>query len=147
MGRLIKKHDKGIHVKTAGTTWLEEVIGLAEAGGEGLEIAKKIYSEAYNRREAMCVPYATVIDIRPEKLPTPAEVQGWSGDRLARSLRHVQSEPDYNPDMRQLVHVAFKLAAGLGTEYTEALEKNAEIIGRQVYENLYDRHIRLLFGL
>ena len=34
MGELIQKHGKGIHVKTAGTTWLEEVIGLAMAGGD-----------------------------------------------------------------------------------------------------------------
>ena len=33
--RALKKFDAGVHVKTAGTTWLEEVIGLAEAGGEG----------------------------------------------------------------------------------------------------------------
>ena len=46
INRLIKKHDAGLHVKTAGTTWLEEVIGLAEAGGEGLAIAKEIYAEA-----------------------------------------------------------------------------------------------------
>jgi hypothetical protein len=30
-----KTPNAGVHVKTAGTTWLEEVIGLAEAGGEG----------------------------------------------------------------------------------------------------------------
>ena len=29
MGRLIRKYDTGIHIKTAGTTWLEENIGLA----------------------------------------------------------------------------------------------------------------------
>ena len=34
MAKVIKKYDKGIHVKTAGTTWLEEVIGLALAGGK-----------------------------------------------------------------------------------------------------------------
>jgi hypothetical protein len=27
---------QGVHLKTAGTTWLEEIIGLAEAGGAGL---------------------------------------------------------------------------------------------------------------
>lgn len=31
--KAIRKFDAGIHVKTAGTTWLEEVIGLAQAGG------------------------------------------------------------------------------------------------------------------
>jgi hypothetical protein len=32
----------GVHLKTAGTTWLEELIGLAEAGGDGLELAREI---------------------------------------------------------------------------------------------------------
>ncbi|MFA6702764.1 MAG: tagaturonate epimerase family protein, partial [Dysgonamonadaceae bacterium] len=35
MAKVIKKHDKGLHLKTAGTTWLEEVIGLSMSGGEG----------------------------------------------------------------------------------------------------------------
>ncbi len=33
--RAIRQTGAGIHVKTAGTTWLEELIGLAEAGPEG----------------------------------------------------------------------------------------------------------------
>ena len=49
---LIAKHDAGLHVKTAGTTWLEEVIGLAEAGGEALTIAKDVYEGAYSRFES-----------------------------------------------------------------------------------------------
>src|ERR1700755_712941 len=44
INRLIKKHEAGLHVKTAGTTWLEEVIGLAESGGEGLELVKEVYA-------------------------------------------------------------------------------------------------------
>ena len=63
MGELIKKYDKGIHVKTAGTTWLEEVIGLAMAGGEALQMSKNIYSRAYERRDELCGPYATVIEL------------------------------------------------------------------------------------
>ena len=43
----VKRFDAGVHLKTAGTTWLEELIGLAEAGGPGLEIAKEVYAEAY----------------------------------------------------------------------------------------------------
>ena len=46
INRLIKKHDSGLHVKTAGTTWLEEVIGLAESGGEGLALVKEVYAQA-----------------------------------------------------------------------------------------------------
>jgi len=38
-----------MHVKTAGTTWLEELIGLAMAGGDGLSIAKEIYAKALLR--------------------------------------------------------------------------------------------------
>jgi hypothetical protein len=63
----------GVHLKTAGTTWLEEIIGLAEAGGDGLALAKEIYAEAYAHREELCAPYATVIDIDPAKLPAPGD--------------------------------------------------------------------------
>src|SRR5664279_5218256 len=44
---IIKKYDKGIHLKTAGTTWLEEVIGLAESDGEALDFVKGIYKGSY----------------------------------------------------------------------------------------------------
>jgi len=147
MGELIKKYDKGIHVKTAGTTWLEEVIGLAEAGGDGLEVAKKIYAEAYKHREEVIPPYATVIDIDFSKIPKPEEVNEWTGKKFAESLRHIRSNPNYNPDFRQLIHIAFKMAADMGAVYTDALEKHAEIIGKQVTDNLWERHIKLLFGI
>ena len=60
-----------MHLKTAGTTWLEELIGLAEAGGEGLALAKEIYAHAYEQREALCAPYAAVIDIDLNIFPLP----------------------------------------------------------------------------
>ena len=147
MGELIKKYDKGIHVKTAGTTWLEEVIGLAEAGGDGLEVAKRIYADTYKHRDEMTGPYATVIDIDFSKIPTPEEVNQWDGKKFAESLRHVQSNPNCNPNFRQLIHVAFKIAANLGNVYTDTLKKHADIVGKQVTENLWDRHIKLLFGI
>ena len=59
----MKSFNTGVHLKTAGTTWLEELIGLAEAGGSGLDLAKEVYAEAYAHREELCAPYATVIDI------------------------------------------------------------------------------------
>jgi len=147
MGNLIKKYDKGIHVKTAGTTWLEEVIGLAEAGGDGLEVAKKIYADAYKYRDEMIPPYATVIDIDFSKVPSPEEVNTWDSKKFAESLRHVQSNPNYNPNFRQLIHIAFKIAANLGNVYTDALKKHADIVQKQVTENLWDRHIKLLFNI
>jgi tagaturonate epimerase len=41
IGEIINKYDKGIHVKTAGTTWLEEVIGLSISGDDGLAAQRK----------------------------------------------------------------------------------------------------------
>ena len=55
----MKRFNVGVHLKTAGTTWLEELIGLAEAGGEGLALAKEVYAEALAHREELC---ATLCD-------------------------------------------------------------------------------------
>ncbi|MDD2931894.1 MAG: tagaturonate epimerase family protein, partial [Fermentimonas sp.] len=114
MAEVIAKYDKGLHLKTAGTTWLEEVIGLAVAGGEGLELAKKIYENSYNRQEELCAPYADVIDIDGSKLPSVEEVNSWSSDKYADTLRHIPEHPDYNSNFRQLIHVAYKVAAEMG---------------------------------
>ena len=148
MGELIKKYDKGIHVKTAGTTWLEEVIGLAMTNDEdAIDLAKAIYSSAVSRFDEVCVPYATVIDIDRKKLPSNKEVERWTGEKLASSLRHIPGHPDYNPNFRQLIHVGFKVAAEYGIEYTGMLKKHKETVGLQVTENIYDRHIKRLFRI
>src|ERR1017187_9597926 len=65
--RVLARFDAGLHIKTAGTTWLEELIGLAEAGGDGLDLAREIYYEALEHRAELCAPYAAVIDIDPAK--------------------------------------------------------------------------------
>ncbi len=147
MSKIINKHDKGLHLKTAGTTWLEEVIGLAVAGGEALALAKKIYAGSYNRKDELCAPYADVIDIDATKLPSVEEVNKWSGKKFADTLRHIPGHPDYNSNFRQLIHVAYKVAAELGNEYTDALKQYADIIGSCVEENIYDRHLKRLFNL
>ena len=145
IGDAIRRTDAGVHVKTAGTTWLEELIGLAEAGGDGLGLAKEIYANALENVDAMCEPYASVIDIDSAKLPTADEVAGWSGDQYANALRHVQEHPEFNQHFRQLLHIAFKLAAKEGARYTDLLKANAEVVGKNVTENLYDRHFKRLF--
>ena len=145
MGRLIRKHDAGIHIKTAGTTWLEENIGLAVADPAALVLAKKIYVNALGRMEELAVPYATVIDIDESKLPSPEEVAGWDADTYARTLRHNQEDPLYNPSFRQLIHVSYKIAAELGDEFYPALEKHTDVIGEQITANLCERHIKRLF--
>jgi len=147
MAEIIKKYDKGLHVKTAGTTWLEEVIGLALSGDEGLTVAKEIYASALSRKEELCGPYADVIDIDDSQLPSPDEVAGWSGEKFANTLRHIPGHPDYNSNFRQLIHVGYKVAAEMGEKYTGLLKKNADIVGNCVEENIFDRHLKRLFEL
>jgi hypothetical protein len=135
----------GVHVKTAGTTWLEEVIGLAEAGGDGLELAKEMYAYALEHVDDLCAPYASVIDIDRSKLPSAATVAAWTGPQFAHALRHVPNHPEFNPHLRQLLHVSFKLAAKVGNRYTDLLKANEEIVAKQVTDNIYQRHLRPLF--
>ncbi len=147
MAEIIKKYDKGLHVKTAGTTWLEEVIGLAVSGEEGLVAAKEIYTKALARKEELCGPYADVIDIDDSKLPSPEEVNAWSGEKFASTLRHIPGHPEYNSNLRQLIHVGYKVASEMGSRYTGLLEKHAGVVGSCVEENIYDRHLKRLFQL
>ena len=141
----VKKTGAGLHLKTAGTTWLEELIGLAEAGGSGLELAKEVYREAYAHEAELCGPYATVIDIKHDQLPKPEEVDGWTSDQFTGALRHDQSNKAYNQSFRQLLHVGFKVAAKMGDRYLKALEENEEIVAKNVTTNLFDRHIKPVF--
>ena len=112
--RALKKFKAGIHIKTAGTTWLEELIGLAEAGGDGLEIAKEIYTAALEHVDELCAPYATVIDIDKTKLPSAATANGWISDQFVSALRHDPQNTAFNTSFRQLLHVGFKIAAQAG---------------------------------
>jgi tagaturonate epimerase len=141
----LKQCKAGVHLKTAGTTWLEEIIGLAEAGGEGLALAQQIYIEAYAHREELCQPYATVIDIDPQRLPVPTEVRWWSSEEFTSALRHDPSSDSYNRSFRQLLHVGFKIAAKMGRKYLDLLEANEEVIAKNVTHNLYARHIGPVF--
>jgi hypothetical protein len=145
MGELIQKHQKGIHVKTAGTTWLEEVIGLAMAGGEALQMAKDIYRNAYKRQDELCKPYSSVIDINPSSLPEPDEVDQWDSEKFAGTLRHIPGHPDYHPGFRQLIHVGYKVAAELGELYLAMVRSHHEVIAEQVTTNIYQRHLERLF--
>jgi hypothetical protein len=143
--RSIRRTGAGLHIKTAGTTWLEELIGLACAGGEGLQIAKDVYTQALGRFDELCGPYGTVIDIDKSKLPSPAEVSGWTGEQYANALRHDQSRPQYNQHFRQLLHVGFKVAAQLGTRYTDALKTYEASVAANVTQNMFDRHLKRVF--
>jgi hypothetical protein len=141
----MQKFSAGVHLKTAGTTWLEEIIGLAEAGGDGLALGKEIYAEAFAHSAELCAPYATVIDIDPIKLPAPEDVAHWTSDQFTSALRHDPHSPSYNPSFRQLLHVGFKIAAKIGPRYLDLLEAYEAVIAKNVTENLYLRHIAPVF--
>ena len=146
IGKLIRKYDKGVHIKTAGTTWLEEMTGLAmSADEEAIDLVKAIYSGAVRRFDELCGPYATVIDIDKDKLPSSKDVERWTGEKLANTLRHSPDCRDYNPNFRQLIHVGYKVAAEYGEIFTGALKTHKGIVGQQVFENIYNRHILKLF--
>lgn len=144
--KAIARTGAGLHIKTAGTNWLEEVIGLATAGGSGLELAKEIYAKALEKKEALCEPYATVIDIDHSQLPSAEEVNGWTSEQFVSALTHNQSDPGYNPNVRQLLHVGFKIAAQMGDRYLQALKDNQEVVAKCVTGNLLERHMKPLFA-
>jgi hypothetical protein len=143
----LKKFNEGLHIKTAGTTWLEELIGLAASEGDGLEMAKEIYSKAFERFDELCGPYKTVIDIDSKFLPLPDEVKGWNGTKFAQTLRHDLSNENYNKHFRQMLHVSYKIAAELGDRYIDALIKYKEQIAVNVEVNILERHIKRIFPL
>ncbi len=145
INKALKQFDAGLHIKTAGTTWLEELAALAIAGPDGLSIAKQIYYQALSRFDELCAPYAAVIDIDKDKLPEPEVVDRWSGEEFAGALCHDQSSSRYNPHLRQLLHVAYKIAAEMGDDFLNALEKYRDIIATNVTENIYKRHIKPIF--
>jgi tagaturonate epimerase len=141
----MQRMDAGLHLKTAGTTWLEEVIGLAESGGDALALVNEIYSEAYAHREELCAPYAAVIDIDVARLPKPRDARAWTAEEWTGALRHDSRSSEYNSSLRQLMHVGFKIAAKMGTRYTAMLERHEDRVAENVTRNLFERHIRPVF--
>lgn len=145
INKAIHNHNAGLHLKTAGTTWLEEVIGLAEAGGAGLALAKEIYAEALEHTDELCKPYATVIDIDKSRLPSAETVAMWSSAQFVAALRHDPDCKEFNPHLRQLLHVGYKMAARRGERYLKTVRECETTIARNVTYNLFERHIKPIF--
>jgi len=143
--RIIRDTGAGVHLKTAGTTWLEELIGLAEAGGDALKLAKEIYAQAYEHRDELCAPYRSVIDIDSSKLPRPSLVNGWSSEQYADALRHDATCPEFNPSLRQLLHVGYKIAAQMSRKFLDMVDACESQISINVTSNLYYRHLAPVF--
>ncbi|UCE99268.1 MAG: hypothetical protein JSV82_08900 [Planctomycetota bacterium] len=145
INKALKKFDAGLHIKTSGTTWLEELAGLAIADEAGLSIAKQVYAKALSRFDELCGPYTKTLDIDKNTLPSAAIVEQWSGADFASAFRHDKSCEKYNGSFRQLLHVAYKIAAEMGDDFLDALEKHEQIISKNVAENIYERHIMPIF--
>lgn len=143
--RALERQQAGVHLKTAGTTWLEEMIGLAEAGGGGLALAREIYASALGHVDELCAPYSSVIDIDRAKLPSAEMVSTWTSEQFVAALRHDPRCPGFNPHLRQLLHVGYKVAAQLGRRFLELVNENRTVISRNVTENLFARHLKPLF--
>ncbi len=45
-----------------------------------------------------------------------------------------------------MIDVGFKIAAGLGPRYLDALAANEAVVARNVTDNLFARHIQPIFG-
>ena len=127
------------------TTWLEECIGLAAADEAGAVLFKEIYAQAYEQRDDLMAPYREVLDIDVSKLPLPREIASLPGQALADSITHRPAEPLYNRHMRQLMHVAYKLAAEKKERFFPSLERCRAVISQRVTENLFVNHLQPLF--
>ena len=107
-------------------------------GGEvGFHVAKALSEEDYD---------ITVIDIDPEQLLSVEEFDALSGPDTAATIRHIQDDTRFNAHVRQLLHIAFKVAAGEGDRYTNLLKEHRAVVADQVTTNLYERHLRPLFA-
>jgi hypothetical protein len=146
INHLIKKHDAGLHIKTAGATWLEELIGIAQSGIDELNFVTDISIEALERLDELIAPYSTVVNINRAKLPSAKELKKWTADDYVYAINPYQKDSRYNPDFRQLLNTAYKLAAESRDIFIPALQKNAEFIGENVKANILNRHIIPLFS-
>ena len=143
--RALARTGAGVHLKTAGTTWLEEVVGVAEGGGDGLAFAKRLYREALARYDEMAKPYATVIAIDRGKLPSPDQVDAWTSADFVAALAHDTACPRYNLHVRQLVHISFRIAAEKQQQWLALLDAHRSTVERRVCHNILKRHIEPLF--
>jgi hypothetical protein len=143
--RALQRHEAGLHLKTAGTTWLEEMTGLAEAGGDGLAMAKDIYADALDHVDELCGPYLAVIDIDRAKLPGASTVSRWTSEQFVAALRHNPRCAEFNPHLRQLLHVGYKIAAQNHGGFLDLVRQKEDTIAPNVTENIFTRHLKPIF--
>jgi hypothetical protein len=86
-----------------------------------------------------------VIDVNRDRLPGARTVKAWTAEEYVGALRHDPNSGQFNPSLRQLLHVGYKIAARMGDRYLSQVEACEESISRNVKENLLTRHIQPLF--
>ena len=86
-----------------------------------------------------------MIDIDRSQLPDVETVKSWTGTQMANAIRHIPDHEEFNANVRQLLHVSFKVAAKAGERYTDLLKKHREIVSAEVTKNIFDRHLKPLF--
>ena len=135
----------GLHLKTSGTTWLQEVVGVAAADDKGCSLVKELYGEALSRIDELCAPYTSVIAIDRAALPPRSTVERWTAEQLVAAIEHDPENASYNPHIRQLLHVGYKIAAEMGDKFLNTLNEHRASTGARVTANLYERHLKPLF--
>jgi len=104
-------------------------------------MAKRVYASAYARIDELTAPYANVVEIDRARLPSPEQVAAWDSATFVGALRHEPGSRSMRSDMRQLMHVGFRIAAEMGDGYLSALRVYRESVARNVRNNLFERHL------
>ena len=64
--------------------------------------------------------------------------------QFVSALRHDPSQSAFCPNFRQLLHLAFKIAAEMREPFFQALDQARELVEKNVTTNLWERHLRPL---
>ena len=60
-------------------------------------------------------------------------------------MQHDPASPSFNTNVRQLMHISFKLAAKKRAHYLDLLIQHSNRVGHEVTSNIYDKHLKPLF--
>lgn len=123
--------DGFFHVKTAGTSYLEAV---KVAAGADIELFRRILSLSIETFHENAASYD--ISANVDVVPDPSQLSGEEALELITS----------NPDVRQVLHIAFGAILGtLGDEFMSLLREHREIYSDNIVTHI-GKHLSLLTG-
>lgn len=140
INKVIKQANVGIHIKTAGSTWLTDCTALIQINEDTLDLVKSIYAIALNQIDLLSKSYINKLKIDKTKLPTSAEMFMWPSEGMKAVL--TIHDKDFNPNLRQLMSIAFNIAAEYGAIFTECIIDNNEEISKQHTISIYESIIK-----